>query len=276
MCLLGQILQDKFLFVCLFPQTLLHEMIHALLFVTQNNRDRDGHGPEFCKHMNRINKSSGTNISVGLSSLSQFKYLALIVFACLRDCNNRNNPLKRLRLLVRSTTVSTMRLMCTGSTGGNATGPARTASPTLALWRGPWIGLHLLWTPGGRTTRGRVEGRTPKSRSLKDMAKKAKRMGRPQRQRPQEIESLQVQLQVISLFLCCMFCCNSYIYIIVHFLKHCKLFAVKWKKHTGCHANTLNLSCYFVLIIIMWLGHNPRTFFLLTRLVSRSQKYDKK
>ncbi|GLD73814.1 sprT-like domain-containing protein Spartan [Lates japonicus] len=45
-------------------ETLLHEMIHALLFVTQNNRDRDGHGPEFCKHMNRINKASGTNISI--------------------------------------------------------------------------------------------------------------------------------------------------------------------------------------------------------------------
>lgn len=45
-------------------ETLLHEMIHALLFVTQNNRDRDGHGPEFCKHMNRINKASGTKITV--------------------------------------------------------------------------------------------------------------------------------------------------------------------------------------------------------------------
>uniref|UniRef100_A0A665UT53 DNA-dependent metalloprotease SPRTN n=1 Tax=Echeneis naucrates TaxID=173247 RepID=A0A665UT53_ECHNA len=45
-------------------ETLLHEMIHALLFVTQNNRDRDGHGPEFCKHMNRINKASGTKISI--------------------------------------------------------------------------------------------------------------------------------------------------------------------------------------------------------------------
>ncbi|XP_053499479.1 DNA-dependent metalloprotease SPRTN [Ictalurus furcatus] len=45
-------------------ETLLHEMIHALLFVTQNNRDRDGHGPEFCKHMNRINQASGTKISV--------------------------------------------------------------------------------------------------------------------------------------------------------------------------------------------------------------------
>uniref|UniRef100_A0A3Q1K7C2 DNA-dependent metalloprotease SPRTN n=1 Tax=Anabas testudineus TaxID=64144 RepID=A0A3Q1K7C2_ANATE len=45
-------------------ETLLHEMIHALLFVTQNNRDRDGHGPEFCKHMNRINKASGTKITI--------------------------------------------------------------------------------------------------------------------------------------------------------------------------------------------------------------------
>ncbi|XP_016392672.1 sprT-like domain-containing protein Spartan [Sinocyclocheilus rhinocerous] len=45
-------------------QTLLHEMIHALLFVTQNNRDRDGHGPEFCNHMNRINQASGTNITI--------------------------------------------------------------------------------------------------------------------------------------------------------------------------------------------------------------------
>ena len=35
-------------------ETLLHEMIHAYLFVTQNNRDRDGHGPEFQAHMRRI------------------------------------------------------------------------------------------------------------------------------------------------------------------------------------------------------------------------------
>lgn len=43
-----------------------HEMIHAYLFVTHNNRDRDGHGPEFHKHMNRINKEAGTNISVSV------------------------------------------------------------------------------------------------------------------------------------------------------------------------------------------------------------------
>lgn len=45
-------------------ETLLHEMIHAYLFVTHNNRDRDGHGPEFHKHMYRINKEVGTNITV--------------------------------------------------------------------------------------------------------------------------------------------------------------------------------------------------------------------
>lgn len=39
-------------------------MIHGFLFLTNNNRDRDGHGPEFCKHMNRINKEAGTNITV--------------------------------------------------------------------------------------------------------------------------------------------------------------------------------------------------------------------
>ncbi|ESO96447.1 hypothetical protein LOTGIDRAFT_73580, partial [Lottia gigantea] len=45
-------------------ETLLHEMIHAYLFVTENNKDRDGHGPEFHKHMYRINAETGTNISV--------------------------------------------------------------------------------------------------------------------------------------------------------------------------------------------------------------------
>ena len=39
-------------------------MIHAYLFITENNKDRDGHGPEFCKHMHRINAKAGTNITV--------------------------------------------------------------------------------------------------------------------------------------------------------------------------------------------------------------------
>ncbi|XP_068085362.1 DNA-dependent metalloprotease dvc-1 isoform X2 [Anabrus simplex] len=45
-------------------ETLLHEMIHAFLFITDNDRDRDGHGPQFRKHMDRINKEAGTNITI--------------------------------------------------------------------------------------------------------------------------------------------------------------------------------------------------------------------
>ncbi|NWR43079.1 SPRTN protein, partial [Regulus satrapa] len=45
-------------------ETLLHEMIHALLFVTHNYRDRESHGPEFCKHMRRINRLTGANVTI--------------------------------------------------------------------------------------------------------------------------------------------------------------------------------------------------------------------
>ncbi|XP_064072049.1 DNA-dependent metalloprotease dvc-1 isoform X1 [Vanessa tameamea] len=45
-------------------ETLLHEMIHAYLFITDRDRDRDGHGPNFQKHMHRINKAAGLNISI--------------------------------------------------------------------------------------------------------------------------------------------------------------------------------------------------------------------
>ena len=47
-----------------FVETLLHEMIHAFLFVTDGNDDHDGHGPAFHNHMHRINKEAKTNISV--------------------------------------------------------------------------------------------------------------------------------------------------------------------------------------------------------------------
>uniref|UniRef100_A0A5K3F0M3 Protein with SprT-like domain at the N terminus n=1 Tax=Mesocestoides corti TaxID=53468 RepID=A0A5K3F0M3_MESCO len=45
-------------------ETLLHEMIHAYLFVTENVRDRDGHGSNFKFHMNRINACAKTNITI--------------------------------------------------------------------------------------------------------------------------------------------------------------------------------------------------------------------
>ncbi|XP_076872580.1 DNA-dependent metalloprotease SPRTN [Brachyhypopomus gauderio] len=70
-------------------QTLLHEMIHALLFVTQNNRDRDGHGPEFCKHMNRINQASGTKITVYHSFHDEVDVYRQHWWRCDGPCQNR-------------------------------------------------------------------------------------------------------------------------------------------------------------------------------------------
>jgi hypothetical protein len=39
-------------------------MIHAFLFVTENNTDRDGHGDKFQAIMHAINESEGANITV--------------------------------------------------------------------------------------------------------------------------------------------------------------------------------------------------------------------
>ena len=38
-------------------------MIHAYLFVTRNYFDRDDHGDEFKKHMNRINRAGFPSVS---------------------------------------------------------------------------------------------------------------------------------------------------------------------------------------------------------------------
>ncbi|KAL7388073.1 hypothetical protein ABVT39_006647 [Epinephelus coioides] len=70
-------------------ETLLHEMIHALLFVTQNNRDRDGHGPEFCKHMNRINNATGTKISIYHSFHDEVDVYRQHWWKCNGPCQNR-------------------------------------------------------------------------------------------------------------------------------------------------------------------------------------------
>eukprot|EP01103_Thecamoeba_quadrilineata_P006937 TRINITY_DN1668_c0_g1_i1.p1 TRINITY_DN1668_c0_g1~~TRINITY_DN1668_c0_g1_i1.p1 ORF type:complete len:193 (-),score=37.06 TRINITY_DN1668_c0_g1_i1:13-591(-) len=44
--------------------TLLHEMIHAYLFLTKSIQDHDDHGPSFCEHMDRINGLAKTTIGV--------------------------------------------------------------------------------------------------------------------------------------------------------------------------------------------------------------------
>ncbi|XP_056404065.1 DNA-dependent metalloprotease SPRTN [Hyla sarda] len=70
-------------------ETLLHEMIHALLFVTDNNKDHDGHGPEFHKHMNRINGLTGAKISVFHSFHDEVEEYRKHWWKCNGPCQHR-------------------------------------------------------------------------------------------------------------------------------------------------------------------------------------------
>ncbi|PAA54644.1 hypothetical protein BOX15_Mlig032306g2, partial [Macrostomum lignano] len=70
-------------------ETLLHEMIHAHLFVTANNRDRDGHGPQFLAHMRRINSAAGTNITVYHSFHDEVAVYKQHWWRCEGPCRNR-------------------------------------------------------------------------------------------------------------------------------------------------------------------------------------------
>ncbi|XP_018495307.1 sprT-like domain-containing protein Spartan [Galendromus occidentalis] len=70
-------------------ETLLHEMIHAFLFLTNNNRDRDGHGPEFHKHMYRINGEAGTKITVYHSFHDEVRHFKVHHWRCTGPCKDR-------------------------------------------------------------------------------------------------------------------------------------------------------------------------------------------
>lgn len=70
-------------------ETLLHEMIHAYLFVTVRNRDRDGHGPEFQLHMYRINARAGTNITIYHTFYAEVANYKQHWWRCEGPCRNR-------------------------------------------------------------------------------------------------------------------------------------------------------------------------------------------
>ncbi|KAJ1606183.1 SprT-like metalloprotease [Cryptosporidium canis] len=71
-------------------ETILHELIHAYLFLTSNNRDRNSHGKEFRFHMDRINKLSGLNITIYHNFRDELEYYRRYVWRCNGVC--RNNP----------------------------------------------------------------------------------------------------------------------------------------------------------------------------------------
>ncbi|KII69720.1 SprT-like domain-containing protein Spartan [Thelohanellus kitauei] len=70
-------------------ETLLHEMIHAYLFVTFQNTDHSGHGPKFIEHMSRINRIAGTNITVFHNFMDEVKFHKKHWWRCDGPCRNR-------------------------------------------------------------------------------------------------------------------------------------------------------------------------------------------
>ncbi|CUV05093.1 unnamed protein product, partial [Cryptosporidium hominis] len=71
-------------------ETILHELIHAYLFLTSNDRDRNFHGKEFCFHMNRINRMSGLNINIYHNFHDELNYYRRYIWRCDGVC--RNHP----------------------------------------------------------------------------------------------------------------------------------------------------------------------------------------
>ncbi|KAG0379810.1 hypothetical protein BGX24_011583 [Mortierella sp. AD032] len=72
-----------------YIDTLLHEMIHAYLFVTQAIQDHDGHGTDFQHHMNRINKAAGTTITIYHTFHDEVRYYKTHVWKCDGPCQHR-------------------------------------------------------------------------------------------------------------------------------------------------------------------------------------------
>ncbi|SOV18032.1 conserved Plasmodium protein, unknown function [Plasmodium sp. gorilla clade G2] len=69
-----------------YRETLLHEMIHAFLFLTRSNTKHDGHGPEFKKHMHRINRATGLHITIYHSFHNEVNFYRNHIWRCTGVC----------------------------------------------------------------------------------------------------------------------------------------------------------------------------------------------
>ncbi|ORX63861.1 hypothetical protein BCR32DRAFT_273306 [Anaeromyces robustus] len=72
-----------------FINTLLHEMIHAYLFLTEGNRDHDGHGESFHRIMYKLNKETGSNITVYHNFHNEVNHYRTHVWRCNGPCRFR-------------------------------------------------------------------------------------------------------------------------------------------------------------------------------------------
>ncbi|XP_068239545.1 DNA-dependent metalloprotease SPRTN-like [Palaemon carinicauda] len=71
---------------CDTVNTLLHEMIHAYLHMTQGLNYRDSHGPEFRSHMKRINMQEGSKITIYHNFEKEVNKFRVNVYRCDGPC----------------------------------------------------------------------------------------------------------------------------------------------------------------------------------------------
>jgi len=71
-------------------ETLIHEMIHALLFVTRESDNRESHGPVFHQNMYRINQEAQLNISVYHTFHDEVNHYRTHVWRCNGVCRDRH------------------------------------------------------------------------------------------------------------------------------------------------------------------------------------------
>ena len=69
-------------------ETLIHEMIHAILFVTNQDDNHESHGDIFHQHMYRINRQAGCNITVYHTFHDEVRYYKRHVWRCNGRCQN--------------------------------------------------------------------------------------------------------------------------------------------------------------------------------------------
>ena len=70
-------------------QTLIHEMIHAVLFVNREDDNHESHGTIFHSHMHRINREAGCNITVFHNFIDEVRYYQKHVWKCNGPCASR-------------------------------------------------------------------------------------------------------------------------------------------------------------------------------------------
>ncbi|TPX46117.1 hypothetical protein SeLEV6574_g03414 [Synchytrium endobioticum] len=72
-----------------YIDVLLHEMIHAYLFLTKNYRDHNGHGPEFLKLAKEINEKECSHITVFHKFINEVNHYRVHVWKCDGPCQHR-------------------------------------------------------------------------------------------------------------------------------------------------------------------------------------------